>query len=427
MAVHPLTRKCVGVLVTAGMVYGAGPAATVRAAGGSPARVVAAWNESTPGVGKVRGLTSEAPWLFEAPALDVGEETTVRVAGGLVYAVSRTSGTITVIDPVTWTRLYEHAVDPGCKPEDIAVVMRQLAYVSCAEAVHLLRFNPETGVAVDAVDLSGFADADGLPEMSKMALHEGRLFVQVRRFDWGTYTFAAPAMIVVIDVATEQLIDVDPLTEGVQAIELHGTGPKFKMQIVPETRRMFVSATGAAFDAGGLEMIDLDSLQSLGLIVREADGMVGADLGAFVLVTPERGYLTFTTDLALSSHLVPFTVSGGVETTSAIFETVGYFVPTLAFDPRADTLFFPDGATPPFGIYVFDAATGELLTTEPIVTDGQPTDLAIFPVIEMIPATSSWGLIILALLLLSLGSAAAVRQSVRSVKQTSLVRAYRAG
>jgi hypothetical protein len=32
------------------------------------------------------------------------------------------------------------------------------------------------------------------------------------------------------------------------------------MQIDPPTRRLFVSASGAFFDEGGLEMVDLDTL-----------------------------------------------------------------------------------------------------------------------------------------------------------------------
>ena len=112
------------------------------------------------------------------------------------------------------------------------------------------------------------------------------------------------------------------------------------------------------------------------------------------------------------------TVSGGAET-SPIFETVGYFVPALAFDPQSDTFFFPDGAAPPFGVYVFDAATGELLTKDPVLTDGPPTDLVIVPGTEVIPAASSWGLVILALLLLLLGSAVLAPRAARRSDATS--------
>ena len=76
----------------------------------------------------------------------------------------------------------------------------------------------------------------------------------------------------------------------VAASRLHAeerTAPKHKMQVVPETRRLFVSANGVFWDEGSLEMIDLDTLRSLELFLREADGTLGVDLLAFVLVTPD--------------------------------------------------------------------------------------------------------------------------------------------
>ena len=230
-----------------------------------------------------------------------------------------------------------------------------------------------------------------------------------------------PAYLAVVDLASEQLIDVDPATPGVQPIELEGTPPRFKMQIVPQTRRLFVSASGEFHDEGGIEMIDLDSLQSLGLVVREADGTVGADLGAFVLVTPVSGYLTCSTDWTLSSHLMPFTVTGGVELGPQLYGSVGYFVPTLLHDPSTDTFFFPEGRDEGTkGVHVFDASTGTRLTLDPIPTTGPPIDLTIIcrgsmdcsdpncaadpECSDAIPTLSTWGLTAMTLLMLVAGT-----------------------
>jgi hypothetical protein len=147
------------------------------------------------------------------------------------------------------------------------------------------------------------------------------------------------------------------------------------MQIAPGTRRLFVSATGGFFDAGGIEVIDLDGLRSLGLVIREADGFTGADLGAFVMVTAQRGFLVYSTDLDLSSHLKPFSLSGGVEPGPELHVSVGYFVPALAHDARTRTLFVPDGVFGRQGVLLFDADSGDRLTTEPLPTQGPPTDL----------------------------------------------------
>ena len=100
----------------------------------------------------------------------------------------------------------------------------------------------------------------------------------------------------------------------------------------------------------GIEVIDLDNLQSLGLVIREADGFTGADLGAFVMVNPERGYLAYTTDLILSSHLQGFRLSGGVDPLPQVYGTVNYFAVTIEFDPQSNTFFFPTGGTDSDGV-----------------------------------------------------------------------------
>jgi hypothetical protein len=182
----------------------------------------------------------------------------------------------------------------------------------------------------DSVDLSLFADADGRPELGAMFRDGDRLFVQIRRFnEEGPGGFAPPMYLAVIDLRTETLIDVDPDTPGVQAITLQGTSPKHRMQVVPGTRMLFVSATGGFFDQGGIEAIDLDALGSRGLVIRESDGLTGADLGPFVMVDADRGFLVYSTDLDLSSHLQPFSLTKGVDPGRNLHVSVGYAVPAL--------------------------------------------------------------------------------------------------
>lgn len=372
----------------------------------SDRRLAVAWDDMGAGTGMARAMSAAPPWAFQTDPLNIGQESVLRFAGGRLYVVSKADDTISVVDPDTWAIERVYSLTEGSDPLDIAVVSPDTAYVSRRLATHLLHLDLVTGTTTDVADLSIFADPDGVPDMSMMALHEDRLFVQIRRIDVSSSSFVPPAYLAVVDVVTGQLIDVDAITPGVQAIELQGTAPKFKMQIVPQTRRLFVSATGDVFDEGGIEMIDLDSLQSVGLAVREADDMTGVDLGAFVMVTLERGYLTFTTDFGLSSHLIGFSLSGGVDA-EQLYETVGYFVPVLPYDAQTQTLFFPDGdASGSPGVHVFDAITGTRLTPEPIATSGLITDLAFLcdgdcgsP--SVIPAVSDWGLVVMVLLLLS--------------------------
>jgi hypothetical protein len=375
------------------------------------------WNEDGNQVGVLRTMNALPPWEFQTPPLEIGADSVLRYAFGRIYAVSRADGTITAVDPDTWTPSDVYVLGADSGPADIAVVNPELAYVSRRPATHLLRLNLITGASEEVVDLAAFADDDGVPDMEIMAMHEGRLFVQIRRVDWDGFAFVPPAYIAVVDIASEQLIDVDPDTPGVQAIELEGMAPKLKMQIVRPMRRLFVSASGDYFDAGGMEMIDLDTLQSLGFGISEAEDIGGPDLGPFVMVTTDRGYLAFSTDFAVSTHLVGFSLSGGIDPGPALYETVGYFAPTLELDVRSNTFFLPVGGTGGQGVHVFDAGTGARLTSEVIAAGGPPTDVVLvcpgFDNCEdfrAIPTMSAWGLAVMTLALFACGTVILTRR-----------------
>lgn len=144
-------------------------------------RLVVAWNDLVDGSGVLRAMSTRPPWTFETPALEIGPESVLRSAGGQVYVVSRSEGTVAVVAPDAWTTLQVYPLGEGSEPQDIAVVSPDRAYVTRRTATHLLRLELDTGACTDVVDLSLFADDDGVPDMGMMAVHEGRLFVQIRR------------------------------------------------------------------------------------------------------------------------------------------------------------------------------------------------------------------------------------------------------
>jgi hypothetical protein len=332
-----------------------------------------AWNDPDSERGALAAMRVVAPWDFLTPALEVGPNAVLHARGRDLFAVSPTDGTITAVDVRSWTIERTYELDAESDPQDIAVTPDRRAYVTRSGATHLLRLDLRTGEAVEVVDLGIFADSDGLPDLGRMVIHRGRLFVQLRRFDASEPGAFAQPLLAVVDLATEQLVDVDPDAPGVQAIELAGTPPRFRMQVFWRTRELMVSSTGNFFDQGGLELIDLTTLRSKGLVIREEDGNVGSDLGAFVRVATDRGFLAYSTDLLLSSHLHSFTFSGEVGPELQV--SLDYFTPALAHDRPTDAIFSPDGNFGTTGIRVFDAETEAELTAEPTRTSGVPTDL----------------------------------------------------
>ncbi len=343
--------------------------------GAAEARLLTAVDDAQGGRGQLRAFLAKPGFEPRGGGVPVGNGAILREAFGRVFALSRVSGTLTVLDSRRGSRRV-YSLGLNSEPVDIAVVSPGTAYITLWRGTGILRLDLRTGVLEEAVDLSGFADADGSPEPGMMIVEGGRLFVQIRRYhEDAPFGIAAPAYLAVVDLATEELLDTDAAAPGVQAIELQGTAPKHRMQVVEESRRLYVSATGAFFDEGGIEAIDLDTLRSEGLVIREVDGLTGADLGAFILTTPEQGFLVYSTDLDLSSHLKAFTLEGGVEEGPELHVSVGYFVPSMEADMERRTLFVPDGGFGRNGIFLFDAQSGAPRRQDRISLRGPPSDI----------------------------------------------------
>jgi hypothetical protein len=340
------------------------------------AGIAIAWNDVATNNGMLGLISASEPWPTLQPAIPVGLDSVIHSAFGKLYVLSAGDRTVRVVDPIAWTIERSYPIGSTDEPLDIKAVSPDIAYLTRRNANQLLRLDLRTGATQEVLDLSEFDDGDGIPDLNNMTVHDGRLFIQLERQNFaGPPPYPRP-LIAVMDLGSERLVDVDPARDGVQAIELAGTYPKMKMQVVEQTQKLFVSATGAFFDAGGIEVINLDSLRSEGLSIREADDLTGADLGAFVMVAPDRGFLVYSTDLLLSSHLHQFSLTRGVDQ-KELAVALNYFSPTIEFDPETNSVFFPVGGMLDDGLLVFDAASGAELSGQLIPTSGPPTDLAL--------------------------------------------------
>lgn len=344
---------------------------------GPPQEVAVAWTGSD-GAGHVGIITTAAPWGLIRGPVDTGANALLQCAGpGKFYLLSRSTGVLSEVDGRSLHHDELALFLPDDDVEDFTVADGQV-WVTRRSSPRLARVDLAIGVVRESVDFSAYADADGNPDLGTLLADDGRLYVQIRRHNadepWGQ---AAPAYIGVVDTATETIVDADPVTPGVQAIALEGQAPKHRMQLVPERNRLAVSASGTFFDRGGIELIDISTLQSLGLAVREEDGLIGADLGPLIMAGPDRGFLEFSTDFDLSSHLVEFRFGSPARIGPQLIAAVGYAVPALAHAARHELLFVPEGGSVPEGYNVFDAATGERLSAETIALDGRPTDLIV--------------------------------------------------
>jgi hypothetical protein len=367
------------------------------------------------GASEVRAYRLTAPWAPLTPALAIDASSRLQFAANRLYAVSLSAGTVKVIDPDAWAIERSYDLGPSSRPIDIAVA-GGIAYLTREGATHLLRLDLATGLTSEPVDFAPLADVDGVPDLGTLILDRERLLVQVRRLNPDLLEFfERPAYIGVVDLATESLVDADPDAAGIQGIALQGTAPLHRMQIGPLPRRLFVSASWNTHNTeGGIEMIDLESLASLGIVAAESDPVSGVccDMAPFVLVSPSRGYFTFSTDSTLSSHLHAFTLDGGIDPAD-LYTSLDYEAANLVHDPGTDHLFLPTLETGP-GFHVFDAGSGARLSGEIVATQGLVSDLVLMcgcgdeacgPVLEC-PAVPAGSKVSLAALILLLAAAA---------------------
>ncbi|MDE2744279.1 MAG: T9SS type A sorting domain-containing protein [Gemmatimonadota bacterium] len=294
---------------------------------------------------------------------------------GRVYIVNRLGqDNILVLDAMDLrTPLTQFSVGNGANPHDIEIVAPDKAYVTRYDAASLLIVNPQDGAELGEIDLSAFADADGLPEVSQIVRVGDRLYLSCQRLDrnggWGPVDVS---YLIVVDLATDTLIDVDPDAEGIQGIALSVANPN-SMVVIGEQIAVGV-VVGFGDRAGGVEIVDTATNRSLGLAVSEED--LGGDITSMVLVDQNRGYAVVA-DENFANSVRPFDLSSGA--VSAPLEDIsGGFIPSLAVDGDrlivADRGSFSDPASA--GLKFYDAATGAFLSG-PIDTGLPPQDIVV--------------------------------------------------
>ncbi len=214
-----------------------------------------------------------------------------RAHGSRVYILGRSGcDHVQVVDGTSGATLNQWSTGPGTNPHDIEVFSSGKAYVSNYDQTYVGIFHPQTGASLGQVDLSSFADADGLPEMDEMALVGNLLFVALERLDRpGGYAASNPSYLAVIDCTTDQLVDVDPNTPGVQGILLSGRNPIGEVNYDPVREKLVVSEVGNfGVQDGGVEFVDPVTLAAEGFFVTEST--LGGDVGAVRLYADCTGY-----------------------------------------------------------------------------------------------------------------------------------------
>jgi len=330
------------------------------------------------GGGALVSVEREQPWTVTPVATLNSADARVQTFNGFIYVIEPDTDLIRVFDG-SGAELRSFSVGAGTSPRDILGVARNRAYVSRANATSVYRVDPQTGAGSEVIDLSMFADGDGVPEMERMASDGTRLFIQLRQINFGRGRASGSGtdgVIAVVDLATETLIDADPSTKPIDAIELTGPAPRLRMHVDAGLGYLLVSATDGnhlSFN-GGIEFVSLQTLSTAGFVV---DELSNAALGGFVVTEHPNGYFLFHTDIIASNHLKRFTITDGADPAPEIVFDGGAYLDALLFDTETDLLYMPASVG---GLYVVDTQTDMQVTAEPIALPGVPVDQVIGPV-----------------------------------------------
>ncbi len=208
--------------------------------------------------------------------LEVGADTTVRAHGGLVYLLVRDwEGThsVSVRDPnQAFAEVQNIPTGIGSNPQDVAFASGK-GYVSLNNGIGVLVFEELTGAPIKTLDLTAYADEDGLPDANALAVDGTTLYVALQRAVYGTsVSYASPGMVVAIDTRTDLVLKNIP-TLGTNLWELY---------VEPSGDVLASSRGDYGVQDGGLERIIKTTLTTTGFLITEAT-LESTDFGPFVV------------------------------------------------------------------------------------------------------------------------------------------------
>lgn len=331
------------------------------------------------GSATVGRLQLAAPWSFTPDLQPVYHDAIGVWHDGLVYVVNRAGAdNIQVLDPEQdLATIRQFSLGLGRGLQHIAFTPGGTAWVSCYDAAELLHVDPVSGAILHVISTAQFADADGLPETTWLVVDGGRLFVYCQRLDrdnW--YSPVGDSYLLVLDLATRTWIDCDPSQPGVQGVLLSATNPY--CEPVRDGNRLLVGCTGFfGMQDGGVDVVDLSALTSLGLEITEAQ--LGGDLVSLTAGGDGRRHAVVA-GADFATALKAYTPSGAV---TLLHQGVGYHHAHIAFDGDFQ-VFVADRRPGQAGIRVYDAASGAQLTTAPIATGLAPSYL-VLPEVQAVP------------------------------------------
>jgi len=314
-------------------------------------------------VGSYSTITLEPPRRVQKDLGQTHSDAIGRVFGDRVYVVNRLGqDNVQVINPTSGATVSACSIGNGSNPQDIAFVDQNKAYVTRFQDGFISIVDPTVpptcqGFKRGRIDLSGFADADGNPELGRMVMVGTRLYVAVLRLDRDRrFVPAARGLVAVVDTTTDTVIDVEPDTPELDAIELVGENP-FGMAYDAASNRVWVWESGNFFVTGDGNIEAVDPITNrIERIVATEEGL-GGSITVVAPYSRERAFAVVADD-QFNNSLVAFSPLTGARL-ERLHRADGFF-PDVAVDGRG-SVWLADRTLRRPGVRIFDASSGALI------------------------------------------------------------------
>lgn len=217
--------------------------------------------------------------------LPTGSDLTVAAYGQHFYRIERafSGNNITKFsssDPQTPIWQYstnDPAVAVASDPHDMVFASETKAYVLRYGSNKMWIVDPsaetEANFKIGEIDLSAYADSDGVPEMDGGVVVDGNLYITLQRLD--NFAVTQIAYVAIFDVTTDEEIDANIAGDSLKGIPLQ-TRNTTNIVYEPISNAIFVQGSGSFFPeefTGGIEKIDLATLSPT-VILDDGDAVI---------------------------------------------------------------------------------------------------------------------------------------------------------
>lgn len=245
------------------------------------------------------------PRTVQNELLPTISDITVKAYGNCFYRMERstrnnvTKFDVTAPDTHIWQFSTQGSDTGSSNPHDLVFAGPEKAYLLRYGSTRAWIIDPsattEAEFKIGELDLSSYADADGLPEMHSGVIIDGKLFITLQRLV--SWTPSETAYIAVFDTTTDEEIETGKGEGGRKGIpvEIRNLGT---IHYLTENNTVYVQGSGKFYDppeyTSGIMSIDPDTYDTTLILDDDTNGdgtpLYGGCIAGMAIVSSTKGY-----------------------------------------------------------------------------------------------------------------------------------------